>query len=62
MEERAEKILKERLDETQYKKIITLENPTMHNFVARYIELLNPDSIFIGTDRPEDIEYIPGRE
>ena len=58
MEEKTERILKDRLDEKQYNKLIALKNPTMHNFVARYIEQCNPTSVFVGTDEPEDLEYI----
>jgi len=58
MEEKTERILKDRLDEKQYNKLIALKNPTMHNFVARYIEHCNPTSVFVGTDEPEDLEYI----
>ncbi len=58
MEENANKVLKERLDEEQYKKLIDLKNPTMHALVAKYIELCNPDNVFVGTDEKEDLEYI----
>jgi len=58
MEECAEKILRERLDEKQYAKLAAIKNPAMHAFAAKYIELLNPDSVFVGTDDPEDLNYV----
>ncbi len=62
MEKGAEKstvvILKERLDEKQYNKLYALKNPAMHDFIARYVDLCNPDSIFVCTDQKEDLEYI----
>jgi len=30
----------------------------MHEFVAKYIELCNPESVFVATDSKEDIDYI----
>jgi phosphoenolpyruvate carboxykinase (GTP) len=58
MDKKTEKILKERLKSTQYKKLTALENEKMHAFVAAYIELCNPSSVFVGTDSAEDLEYI----
>jgi len=58
MDGKTEKILKERLDSEQYKKLTGLENEKMHAFVAQYIELCNPSSVFVGTDSAEDLEYI----
>ena len=58
MEEKTEKILKQRLDKPQYKKLAALNNPKMHTFVAKYIELCNPAKIFVATDTPQDIAYI----
>ncbi len=50
--------LKERMDEEQYKKLMDLNNPTLHRFIAKYVELLNPAKIFVGTDSEEDINYV----
>ena len=50
--------LKERLEEKQYKKLMALENPTLHKFIAEYIDLLNPSSVFVGTDNEEDLNYV----
>lgn len=57
MDSGAKKILKERMDEAQYRKLAAIKNTTVHEFIAEYVELLNPDSVFVGTDSPEDIAY-----
>lgn len=54
-------ILKERLSEENYQKLMALPNPKLHKFVADSILLCNPDSVFVGTDTPEDIKYIRNR-
>jgi len=46
------------LDESNYKKLMALENDKLHRFIAEAIDLCRPDSVFICTDSPEDIEYI----
>ena len=50
-------ILKERLDNENYEKLAALQNPKLHAFVADYVQLCNPDTIFVGTDSAEDIAY-----
>jgi phosphoenolpyruvate carboxykinase (GTP) len=54
-------ILKERLSGENYQKLMELPNPKLHDFVADAILLCNPDSVFVGTDSPEDICYIRNR-
>ncbi|MEM2933879.1 MAG: phosphoenolpyruvate carboxykinase (GTP) [Methanocellales archaeon] len=53
-----ERILKNRLIEREYKKLARIPNPDLHRFAAKYIELCNPDSVYVCTNSPEDIEYI----
>jgi len=55
---RAEDILKKRLNSKNYQKLVTLNNPSLNDFVAEYIELLNPDKVFVGTDSEDDLDYI----
>jgi len=50
--------LKERLEQAQYEKLMVLENPTLHQFIAKYIDLLNPSKVFVGTDDEKDISYV----
>jgi len=51
-------ILKERLTENNYSKLFNIDNLVLHRFVAKYIEICNPDSVFISTNSPSDIRYI----
>jgi len=51
-------LLKDKLNEENYNKLIALNNPGMHRFVAETIELTNPKSVFICTDCDADTAYI----
>ncbi|AIF68938.1 phosphoenolpyruvate carboxykinase [Palaeococcus pacificus DY20341] len=50
--------LEKRLEKEQFEKIREIDNPELHEFLAKYIEHLNPDRVFVATDSPEDEEYI----
>ena len=50
--------LEERLQGDNYDKLMQLENPKLHDFVADAIELCRPESVFICTDDPADVAYI----
>jgi phosphoenolpyruvate carboxykinase (GTP) len=58
MDERAKDILKNRLDEENYQKLTQIDNPRVHECIAKYVELGNPQSVFVCTDSAEDIRYI----
>ncbi|MBN1901113.1 phosphoenolpyruvate carboxykinase (GTP) [Candidatus Sumerlaeota bacterium] len=51
-------ILQKRLSKENLDKLLALSNHKLHKFVADSIQLCNPDSVFVGTDSPEDIAYI----
>lgn len=51
-------LLKARIGDNGYRKLMAMDNPEMHKFVAEYIELCNPDRIFVSSDSPDDIKYI----
>jgi phosphoenolpyruvate carboxykinase (GTP) len=51
-------ILKERLGNEQYEKLKRIENPEVHEFIAKHIEHCNPEKVFVCTDSEEDIKYI----
>jgi len=51
-------LLKEKLTAENYNKLIGLNNPKMHKFVADAIELTRPESIFVCNDSDEDLEHI----
>ncbi len=51
-------MLKARLGAENHRKLSRIDNPEFHQFIAKYVELCNPDTIFVCTDSPEDIRYI----
>jgi len=51
-------LLKERLTEENYNRLIALDNSKMHEFVADVIELTGAASVFVCTDSDEDRVYI----
>jgi len=58
MDERTKDILKNRLDEKDFQKLTKIDNPRVHECIAKYVELGNPRSVFVCTDSAEDIRYI----
>ncbi len=51
-------LLKEKLTTENYNRLIALDNPKMHEFVADAIELTGPASVLVCTDSDEDRAYI----
>ena len=58
MMDNVNKLLKEKLTAENYSKLIALDNPKLHDFVADAIELCQPALVFVCGDSPEDITYI----
>lgn len=56
--ELALKALKTRLSGKDYQKLTAIKNPELHQFIAKYVELCNPDKVFVCSDTKEDIRYI----
>jgi len=52
------KLLKERLTAEHHGRLVALDNPKMHDFVADAIELTNPASVFVYTGSTDDIAHI----
>ncbi|MCE5328073.1 MAG: phosphoenolpyruvate carboxykinase (GTP) [Planctomycetaceae bacterium] len=50
-------LLKSRMDDGNYKKLVAIGNPKLDAFVADAIELCDPETVWISTDSPEDIEH-----
>jgi len=50
--------LKERMEASEYGKLLAIPNPEVHRFIAESADLCNPDSIFICTDSPEDVAHV----
>ena len=51
-------ILINRLSKQGLSKLNRINNPKVHQFIAEYLELCNPDSVFVCTDSEEDLQYI----
>jgi phosphoenolpyruvate carboxykinase (GTP) len=58
MVEYRSELLKNRLGDEDYHKLMAIDNPEMHEFVAGYIELCNPDRVFVTSDSTDDIQYV----
>jgi phosphoenolpyruvate carboxykinase (GTP) len=58
MDDKTKDNLKQRLGGQGFDKLMKIDNPTLHEFIAKYIDHCNPDKVFICTDAPEDIKYI----
>ncbi len=58
MEPEISSILKSRLEEKEYEKLMRIDNPKVHQFIAKFVELCNPAKVFVCTDSAEDIQYI----
>jgi len=54
-------ILAEQLNEANFQKLMALENPKLHRFVADAVGLCHPDSVFICSDSEKDIQYVARR-
>ncbi len=55
---KALKYLRQRLDEKNFQKLAQINNQELHRFIVKYIELCNPDKVFVCTDSEEDEDYI----
>ncbi len=53
--------VKTKLGRENYRKLIEIENQKLHDFISKYIQLCNPDRVFVCTDSSEDIQYIRER-
>ena len=53
----AKQFLQEKLDKDNFNKLTAIANDKLYQFVADAIELTKPASVFVSTDKPEDIEY-----
>lgn len=51
-------MLKIKLGMENYEKLMKINNPKLHQFIVDYVELCNPDRVFVSTDSPEDIRYL----
>lgn len=58
MAENITRFLQERLDAEQYAKLVKISNGKLYDFIAHFIALLDPASVFICDDTDRDLRYI----
>lgn len=58
MDRKLKDVLRKRTEEENYQKLEKIDNPGLHQFVAKYIQLCNPDEVFISSGSCEDIKHI----
>ena len=58
MEKGYVEVLRARLTDDQLERLMRLENPALHEFIADAVELCGPASVFVCTDRPDDIACV----
>ncbi|MHC4593016.1 MAG: phosphoenolpyruvate carboxykinase (GTP), partial [Planctomycetota bacterium] len=51
-------LLKDRMSEDSNRKLVALQNPKVEEFVAEFVELCSPDSVFVADDSEEDRTYV----
>ncbi len=49
--------LKERLEKKHFERIEKIQNAEVFEFLAKYLELCNPASVYVCTDSEEDLDY-----
>ncbi len=58
MDDKTKEFLKQRLGDEGYTKLKRINNPRLHQFIAKYVEHCNPAKVFICTDDPADIRHV----
>ncbi|GAH02795.1 unnamed protein product, partial [marine sediment metagenome] len=51
-------VVKAKCSQVNFEKVVKLENNYLYNFIAKFVKLLNPKSIFICNDSESDFNYI----
>ncbi|KPK42968.1 MAG: phosphoenolpyruvate carboxykinase [Omnitrophica WOR_2 bacterium SM23_29] len=54
-------LLKTKCGQKNYEKLLTLNNPSLLDFIGKYVQLCNPSSVFVRTDSLKDYQYIRER-
>jgi len=58
VEEQYESLLRVKLGERDYHRLMAIENPRLHRFVADAVTLCEPARVFVCTDAAEDMAFI----
>jgi len=51
-------IIKEKCDEKNFEKLKAINNKHLNDFIAKFVKLFEPDSVFVCNDSEEDIQYV----
>ena len=51
-------LLKSKMSPESYQRLVTLENEKLFDFIGEYVELCQPDSVYMCDDSDADAEYI----
>jgi phosphoenolpyruvate carboxykinase (GTP) len=51
-------LLKQKMSSVSYQRLVELKHPALFEFVGEYVELCEPDSVYMCNDSDEDAEYI----
>lgn len=54
-------LLQSKMSAESYQKLIALQNRKLYDFVGEYIELCDPESVFMADDSDEDAEFLRQR-
>jgi phosphoenolpyruvate carboxykinase (GTP) len=57
MNTKYEALLKNKMSEASYGKLMALENEKLFNFVGEYVQLCEPDTVYMCDDSDEDADY-----
>ncbi|MEO0184500.1 MAG: phosphoenolpyruvate carboxykinase (GTP) [candidate division WOR-3 bacterium] len=52
------KFLEQKVGKQGFERLKKIDNPALHEFLAKYLQLCNPEKVFVCSDTPEDFEYI----
>jgi phosphoenolpyruvate carboxykinase (GTP) len=61
MKDEQAKLLKKKCGTENFSKIEALDNDKVTDFICKYVDLCDPESVFVRTDAPADAEYIRKR-
>jgi len=53
--------IRERLSKESLRKLERIKNPYLHEFIAKYVDLCDPDEIFVSDGSEKDLQYIRER-
>jgi phosphoenolpyruvate carboxykinase (GTP) len=59
--EKSIELINSKCDSSNFNKLVEIKNIYLFDFISKFIKLLNPESIFVCNDSPEDIQYIRDR-